>query len=123
MYSTKQKMEEALASGPSEIVALVSSYFESRHNVFDGLYNVFLSSAYPMKDKLSFLSEEKLFSLVMLCLAYSAINPNLIGTPIIERYKTTVFDACSVCGLDSSLIAPVSSVEMSLYQVLDQSEL
>lgn len=116
----KQTVEDALAAGTKDLVQLVRAYASAKSNLSADLRHLVLSSSYSAKIEASKLSSEDFICLVMLCLAYSAINSDLINTPIFFRLQNTVFEACSSFDIDTSLVAPVSPIEYSLYEVLER---
>ena len=116
----KQKIEDSLLSGPEALVDVAKFGFSEKSEGFSDVRDTLLSSAYPHKLEAEKLPSEKFMPLVILLLAYSAIDPNLIETPVFRKYQDTVFQACEELDIDANLIAPVSTIELSLYQILER---
>lgn len=115
----KQEFEDALELGKEDLVQLIRTYALAKSSLCEDLRHLFLSSSYSSKIEASKLSSEDFMFLVMLCLAYSAINSDLINTPIFSRSQNTVFEACASFDIDPKLVVPVSSIEHALYEILE----
>lgn len=116
----KKRIEASLLSGPEELADVASKGNPDGSSEYESVREILFSSTYPHKIEASELSPDKFFSLVILLLAYSSIEPNLVGTPIFKKRQDTVFQACDSLSINRNLIAPVSAIEVSLYQIFDR---
>tara|TARA_R110002096_G_scaffold429184_1_gene641804 strand:- start:7882 stop:8256 length:375 start_codon:yes stop_codon:yes gene_type:complete len=116
----KQRIEASVSSGPETLVEVAATGFSGVSGEYEAVRDILFSSKYPHKIEASELAPDSFFSLVILLLAYSSIDPNLVGTPVFQKRQDTVFHACNSLGIDRSLIEPISTIETPLYQALDR---
>jgi hypothetical protein len=116
----KEQIRASLLSGPEALVKVAEKGVPGASAGYEEVRDAVFSSAYPHKIEAAELAPDKFLSLVILLLAYSAIDPNLVGTPSFKQRQNTVFQACNSLGMNRNLIAPVSSIEEALYQLFDR---
>ena len=115
----KQKIEVALLSGPEALVEVAEAGVANDFQGSEAVRGTLFSSTYPHKFEAAELAPDDFLSLVILLLAYSAIDPNLIGTPVFRKYQDSVFKACNALGIDKDLITSISAIEGPLYEIFD----
>lgn len=115
------ELENSLSNGCGSLVELFESYKKRLVFCVSDLRGIVMNSDVRKRYELSLLSDDQFLYAILLCLAFSAIDPHLIGSARFSELREFIVAAGKTFDIDPHNIGPISTIELALIEVIDKS--
>lgn len=116
--NTMVSFDHVINNDNDVIVNFINQLCDKNKNCVNNIKAIIENSSFYNKYEVLSVSDDTFLKNILMCLVYSGIDPYLVNTPIMERYREKIKLVCNELGLNVNNIVPICTIEEKLINAL-----